>query len=81
MATGKGQVEMWPPTWRTVATGQKVWVRYTHSQWMRATVLAVNDRHCKVVVDAGLMSRELNVAWNDVRWHPPADALIAEVRA
>ncbi len=77
MATGKGQIEIWPPTWRTVPHGACVWVRYTHTQWMLAAAIYGNKKALDVTLLGGELRRTLPIPWADVAWHPPDDALIA----
>ena len=69
------QTEMWPPTWHTTALGNTVWIRYTHAQWMPARVVGLNRKRLLVQPLAGEIARVLEVAWGEVRWHPPSGAL------
>lgn len=70
-------MELWRPSWRTVADGSVIWIRYTHNQWMRARVIYGTKRLADVSPLDGSVKRVFPVAWDETRFTPPADALIA----
>lgn len=76
MEVREQNMSLWRPGWRTVPKGAVLWLRYTHSQWVRAVVVAFNTQTVCVIPKAGTYQREIRVPWTDVAFDPPVGALV-----